>query len=158
MSEQFFMISGNYQQYNQWSQPDPGFVGHILIDEDGVFKGYMEDLYTHPTGISPLRFVTGVYFEKDSKLAYYKLIDSYDYAALLYVFKNTSDLGIWIAFNIGSSDFGGVAKIELKSVESTPELLKKIQEIEEKVLKGPDWNKDLASRAANLDEVFDLEF
>ena len=155
MAKRCFKISGNFQQGGEWSQPDPGFIGYILVDEYGVFEGYTEELYA--TSNDKFRLVAGVFVD-DSKLVFYKLIASSDFAPLMYVYKNgISELGDWVAFDSDGAHKGGSAKINLERIDDTPSIaLETIAETKEAVLNDgvEDWNGDLFSRASELIGIF----
>jgi hypothetical protein len=158
MSERCFKITGNFQQYGKWSSPDPGFIGYIVVDDMGVFEGYLEEQYS--SDIDPLRFITGIYSEESKEsiqLAYYKLASSSLCAPLLYDFRNILETGQWIAFGLFGPFFGGEAKVELIASVADHLLRGKIQEIKERVLDGNDKNRVFVLKAAELVEVFDVD-
>jgi hypothetical protein len=144
MVKRCFVISGNFMQYGQWSRPDPGFVGYIIVDEEGNFEGYMDEKYTK----CPPRFVAGVYV--DQKMAYYKLVNSSRLTPLVYIFPDIRENGLWAAVNGGSELIGEPAKIKVEALEETSELLEKISQVKSDVSSGHEWNATLISCAHEL--------
>ena len=151
---QCFKIVGNFQQCNVWSQPDPGFVGHILVNTgDGSFKGYMEEQY--PSDYDITRLVSGVFNEKMGRLIYYKLAKDPDVAPILYMFWDISSLGDWFAITrIGNLIHSGVARVKLEPVSLTDEILGKIEAAKESVLAVSDPNRRLFSKGSSLLNAF----
>ena len=124
LAERMFKLTGNFQQFGEWSIPDPGFIGWVVVGDDGYFEGYMMELYP---SVDSLRFVAGVYLEKTNQLAYYKLIRSTNYAALLYCFKDVNNLGEWVSFQLnGRASRGGDAKISIEEIKIDPKRIEKI--------------------------------
>lgn len=132
-----FKISGNFQQYGHWSHPDPGFIGHILVNDDGSLEGYMDEQYG---SYDSLRFVTGIFLEKEKKLIFFKLGCSNRLAPLIYTFSNIDEEGAWNAFDFPNIVFCGIAKVNLEETDREP-YLSKIQETRQKIINGPSWNK-----------------
>ena len=149
MPKRCFKISGNFRQYGGWSTPDPGFIGYIIVDDEGVFEGYMEEQYATR---DPLRFVTGIFDEKyATKLAYYELTASGQDTPLLFIFPDILKLGQFFVIDKDEYNKGGEAKVSLGLYTVDRGMLKRIQEIKKRIVgNGPVWNKDLASKASEL--------
>ena len=55
-----FKISGNFMLRGKGSEPDPGFVGKIVVDDEDNFYGVCEELYDGPVTVNyKERFLAG---------------------------------------------------------------------------------------------------
>lgn len=142
------------------------FDGYIVVNDENVFEGYLEP--RPPSLDRKLRFVTGVYVEKDERLSFYQLSDFQSHSPILYVFpiirKFRSECGIskngkWAVFDMDGVTLGdkGEAKIQLDTDTFDQDLLNKIQEVKENILKGNRVNNDYISKVGKLFEVFDTK-
>lgn len=177
-----YRISGNFTQHDFWSEPDPGFVGEIVVQEDGLFYGYQEEQYScYP--YSPVRYINGV-LKQDGvtgayDIAFLKFSNERNLAPLAYVVSDLyHEIGIWCGMEVGFEigwDFGepdgdpsaayvyprfrqqGNAKVTLEPIEYSPdkeeEILSKWKEIDLEFY----WNKILVTTdPKTFDQLFDV--
>ncbi|MBR5027485.1 hypothetical protein IKX64_02800 [Candidatus Saccharibacteria bacterium] len=83
MGNRIFKLSGNYCLCGSWEDPDPSFVGKIVVKEDGNFVGYCDELYDSDTpDINRVRYLVGYYDEEG--ICFYKLSNYAEQMPLLY--------------------------------------------------------------------------
>ena len=102
-----FNISGNFMQFGKWSEPDPSFSGKIVVNEEGEFYGFCEELYSsNMSDNNRIRYIAGAFAENGRNgrqgIAFYKMSNDSKQAPLMYV---TPDLmvpesGLWAALSI----------------------------------------------------------
>lgn len=142
-------IYGNFEQFGKWSEPDPGFDGHIVVEEDGSFMGYQCELYGAVAGmeslhddLNKLRFVIGcIAKSKDDKdgIAYIKLSRNGRQAPLMYVVPNLEGEGDWsVPGSSGYFEPQGQAKVSLEDVPSADDIAAKIKTLREAILADDD--------------------
>lgn len=102
-----FIISGNFMQHGRWSEPDPSFVGKIVVDETDNFFGICEELYDcQRLGISRTRYLVGAFAPNGRNgrrgIAFYKMSNDPEQVALMYVVPDLTDpsCGSWAALSM----------------------------------------------------------
>lgn len=135
-------IFGNFEQFGEWSKPDPSFDGHIIIDDDGYFIGYQNELYGAVADMEDLcndlnniRFVTG-YIANNGKdgaegICYLKLSQDSRQSPLLYVIPNIVKEGEWAVMPWLDSHFvcKGRARLSLEEVAESDAITTKINDL-----------------------------
>lgn len=131
MSNKIFKISGNFFQYGEWAEPDPAFVGEIVLEDSGTFYGYCNELYDdNMPDLNKNRFIAGAITAnaRNHKLgiAFYKLSNDEVQLPLMYVVPDLEDStnGEWAILSNFSGYFQRVdrAKIQLEElIFSNPE-------------------------------------
>ena len=99
--DKIYKISGNFRQNGIWSSPDPSFEGEIVVDPEGNFYGYCNELYdSDAPEINRTRYLVGYYGSNDCMgegIAFYKLSNLDIQSPLLYVKEDlyTENLCHW---------------------------------------------------------------
>jgi len=140
-------IFGNFEQFGKWSEPDPGFEGHIIVDDDGKFIGYLDELYGPVAGMESLcnslnniRFVTG-YIANNGKdgaegICYLKLSQDSNQSPLLYVIPNIIKEGEWAAGSADDFLYRGRARVSLEEVAESDAITTKIDDLRKLIQDG----------------------
>lgn len=132
-------ITGNFEQFREWSKPDPGFDGYIVVSGDGSFIGYLNELYGPVIGMESLhndlnriRFITG-YIANNNKdgeegVAFLKLSEDENQSPLMYVVPNLAKEGSWAALrgDLGYFERRGRAKVLLEEVAESDDITEDI--------------------------------
>lgn len=154
-------IYGNFEQFGEWSEPDPGFEGYIIVEEDGSFVGYQNELYGVVVGMEDIhnelnstRYVTG-YIANNNKdgaegIAYLKLSREDRQTPLMYVVPNLAMNGNWAA--PGWSGFfepKGKAKVSLEEVPADDAIVQRVNELRDLIL-----NDDNPMNTNLLDQAY----
>lgn len=102
-----FKISGNFMQYGKWSEPDPSFVGEIVV-EDEKLQGYCNELYEHGemSEVNKVRYLVGALTNngKNGNLGaiFFKLSNDTKQSPLRYVVYDLTNPagGFWEAMRV----------------------------------------------------------
>ncbi|MDD3035390.1 MAG: hypothetical protein PHO93_00535, partial [Candidatus Saccharimonadaceae bacterium] len=133
-------IFGNFEQFGEWSNPDPSFDGHIIVDDDGKFIGYQNELYGAVAGMEDLcndlnniRFVTG-YIVNNGKdgaegVCYLKLSQDSKQSPLLYVIPDITKDGQWAAGSVDDFLYRGHARVSLEEVAESDVITTKVDNL-----------------------------
>lgn len=125
MGRKIFKIKGNFEQNGEWSTPDPGFEGKIVVDDEGTLFGWCDELYEMPseaTKEDKVRYLVGVYNKGDNQIKFYKLSNDRMQVPLLYerIFVDGEAVCDWSAASFEDSGVvfqkNGDAKIELEEI------------------------------------------
>ena len=127
MSNRIFIISGSFEQNGEWLEPNPSFKGKIVVEEDGFFRGYCNELYSSDTPeINRVRYIAGHYppIDKDA-IEFYKF-SNYPYQDPLYYqdgWMNEPQSGDWLVYNFLTGKFmpAGKAHVSVVPVVYSPE-------------------------------------
>jgi hypothetical protein len=138
-SRQTMYLTGNFEQFGKWSDPDPGFKGHIIVENDGSFIGYLIELYGPVVGMESLhndsnriRLITGYIADNNKNsekgIAFLKLSEDENQSPLMYVVPDIDQEGEWAALRMDSGCFErqGRAKISLEEVIESDEITEKV--------------------------------
>ena len=154
-------IFGNFQQFGEWSTPDPGFEGHIIVEDDGKFIGYHDELYGVVEGMESLdndlnriRFVFGYIANNNINdaegIAFFKLSQDDDQSPIVYVIPDFTDdsSGSWAAPGfLGYFDPQGRAKVTVEEVAESEEITSKINNLHELIKDSTPTNDELLGLA-----------
>ena len=140
-----FNISGNFMQFESWCEPDPSFVGKIVLTEEDEFYGFCEELYASDmSDINRIRYIAGA-FAKNGRngqqgIAFYKMSNDPEQAPLMYVVPDLTDpeTGVWAAlFIFGGFQEQGKAKVTITeepySKEEEDRIKVKYQNLDEEI-------------------------
>ena len=126
-----FRISGNFVQFGEWAEPDPSFSGEIVVDEDGVFYGFCDELYEGDAGpdINRVRYLSGAFgpngYNGQQGIAFYKMSNYALQSPLMYVAPdlNNTYSGGWYAMDRLGVNFmlQGIAKVFVEEEEYSKE-------------------------------------
>lgn len=143
-----FKISGNFMQYNVWSEPDPSFTGEIIVDDASIFCGYCTELYNSCK--SEIRFLAGAFASngKNGKtgIAFYKMSNDSVQSPLMYVIPDLDDIqsGSWAALYFGRCFvFQGGANIAVEEVTYSEDEESRIKSQFEKIDRSINCNSQL---------------
>lgn len=95
-----FSIEGNFTQKGEWSQPDPSFKGKIIVEDDGSFSGYCDELYGSISS-DKTRYLFGHLAQDEhgevTGIAFFKLSNDRKQAPLIYLVANlkTDRVALW---------------------------------------------------------------
>ena len=135
-------VFGNFEQFGKWSEPDPSFDGYIIVDDDGKFVGYLDELYgpvadmeSLCNSLNNLRFITG-YIANNGKdgaegICYLKLSQDINQSPLLYVIPNLDQEGEWGTM-LGVFEYFnhlGCARVSLEKVAESDVINAKINNL-----------------------------
>ena len=119
-----FRISGNFKQSGKWSKPDPSFSGKIVVDEDGIFYGFCDELYSENimSDLNRVRYLSGALgpngFNGNQGIAFYKMSNYFPQNPLMYIVPDLicMDSGGWYALERGLNLFAlkGMAKVSIE--------------------------------------------
>ena len=150
--EKVMRIFGNFKFRGEWSKPDPGFDGHIVVQDDGKFMGYHRELYGDVKGmesihteLNKLRLVVG-YIAPNNKdgaegIAFMKLSREDNQSPFMYVVPDLAEIGEWAAPGLaGFFERKGAAKVSLEDVTDTDttEIKDTIARLHEALLEADD--------------------
>jgi len=150
-------IFGNFEQFGKWSEPDPGFDGHILVNDDGSFIGYQNELYGTVKGLEYLnnelnniRFVIGHIGKSRSGaegIAFLKLSRESRQAPLMYVVPDlTKGAGNWAVlpsyFQTFEPEGGAKVSVETQELEDDSEIADKIHKLHDSIRKDRNYIND----------------
>ena len=137
-------VFGNFKQFGKWSEPDPGFDGYILVEENGRFIGYQDELYGTVVGLEDLhtelnlvRYITGYIAESNKNgtrgIAFYKLSMQEDQSPIMYFCPDLTEEGVWAVPGVtGYFEPQGKARVSIEDVSATDGLVVgKINELHE---------------------------
>lgn len=131
-----FRISGNFTENGKWAEPDPAFAGEIVVDKEGRFCGYCDELYGDEGGrytgdnyaLNKVRYLVGSVAEKNDGygVRFYKLSNDPWQAPLIYNQHHAENEGFWGALTvlnlpIGDFTYMGEARISLEELPYTEE-------------------------------------
>lgn len=143
-----FKISGNFMQYNVWSEPNPSFTGEIIVDDAGVFCGYCTELYNSRK--SEVRFLAGAFAPNGRNgktgIAFYKMSNDPIQAPLMYVMPDLDNVqsGSWAAPGLfGYFEPQGKAKITIEEATYSEDDESRIKSQFEEVDKSVNGNGQL---------------
>lgn len=127
-----FKIFGKFQQNGRWSELKEDFIGYFSKEDNSdVFIGYMEEQFQ---SIDPIRYIKGLYIEKENKLLFLKMSNNPNMSPLMYKFTDINKDGLWAGYSILFRNFfpigiaQGGAKITVEEViEGPTEIEKKIK-------------------------------
>ena len=152
-------IFGNFEQFGKWSTPDPGFDGHLLLEEDGSFIGYLNELYGDVEGLEFLnndsnntRFITGYIannnLDNAKGIAFLKLSRESKQSPLMYCVPNLEKEGHWAALGgYGYFEPQGKAKVSIENVEDNKDIVDKINKLHELIKNdGNDINDQMLAQ------------
>ena len=121
-------ISGNFFQYGEWAEPDPAFVGEIVLEDSGTFYGYCDELYDEEMpDINKTRYLAGAIAANarnhKNGIAFYKLSNDDEQLPLMYVMPDLEDenSGEWAALSTFSGYFQRVDSAKVKIEETNPD-------------------------------------
>jgi len=134
-------IYGNFElPRGRWSEPDPGFYGHIIVWDDGKFVGYHDELYGGAEGmefldneVNNLRFITG-YITKNGHngaegIAFLKLsLDRRQSPIVYFVPDLEKGLGAWSTSDPRKNP-NGRAKLVVEEVPDDDAVSTKINDL-----------------------------
>lgn len=95
-----FSIEGNFTQKGEWSQPDPSFKGKIIVEDDGSFSGYCNELYGSISS-DKTRYLFGHLAQDEhgevTGIAFFKLSNDHIQAPLIYLVADlkTDRIALW---------------------------------------------------------------
>lgn len=169
-----FELSGNFQQYGNWAQPDPSFKGEILVDDNGQFTGYCYELYASDSPkINNTRYLVGYYGDNPNSekgIAFFKLSNLEIQSPLLYVQEDLNEKeGRWsalrncivtdgICFGIGY-DFSvqGLATLAIRELAYSDDAAEKIKEKYEELDKENSLNSLMLDNTVCCEELVTSE-
>lgn len=127
-----FSIEGNFTQNGKWSQPDPSFKGKIIVEDDGSFSGYCDELYGSISS-DKTRYLFG-YLAQDEHgkvtgITFFKLSNDRNQAPLIYLVADlkTDRVALWGSLSLSfgtlvSSMWHGEATINVKEESDSDEV------------------------------------
>lgn len=151
-----FKIFGNFTYLDanleeKWAEPDPSFVGEIVVNDLNEFVGYCDELYeTTMSDLNKTRFLKGELIKNDNRynLVFLKLSNDPEQSPLLYAIPNLENLespnrGYWGALYLNHFCFQGQGRITIEeqpySREDEIRIKKRFDEVDETIT----WNKQL---------------
>ena len=113
----------------EWSEPDPAFIGKIVVDDEDNFYGVCEELYDGPVTVNyKERYLAGSFAPNGRNqrrgIAFYKMSNDPVISPLMYVVPDLSDVecGTWAGLTLfGVFKKQGKARVELEEVAFSEE-------------------------------------
>lgn len=151
MSKMIFRISGNMMQDGEWMQPDPAFVGEIVVDEDGKFFGWCDSLYINNreqhSEPNWQHFLTGAVAEENGgySLLFFRLSNVIWQPPMVCEIHDTSPADcVWAAKDPGGSFVPqGNARAKLEKLAYSDEYAERIKQRFQEVDTTIDHNAEL---------------
>ena len=159
-----FSIEGNFTQKGKWSQPDPSFKGKIIVEDDGSFSGYCDELYgsisSHKT-----RYLFGhLAWDEHGKvtgIAFFKLSNDRNQVPLIYLVANlkTDRVALWGSLSLSfgtlvSCAWHGEATInteeEPDSDEVRDSVAKRLNEFDADVNRNGPYREEAAEQCRKI--------
>lgn len=123
-----FKISGNFMQNGEWIEPGPAFEGKIVVDEEGKFCGYCEEMHGKYADVdaeevpAKTRYLIGAAAEEGNgySLAFFKMSNEARLAPLYYEVHGVSSTDCyWSAMGF-SGGFTPQGNAEVSLEEELP--------------------------------------
>lgn len=151
-----FKISGNYMQDGEWMEPNPAFVGEIVVDETGKFCGWCEELYGRYKDNDALisgriRYLVGAIARESNgySLLFFKLSNCKSLAPLLYEIHSDIHADCyWAAMGFfGGFAAQGNARVTLEELPYSEERADQIK------LRFDNLDEEISENSALIQEV-----
>ena len=124
-----FSIEGNFTQEGEWSQPDPSFKGKIIVEDDGSFSGYCNELYGSISS-DKTRYLFGHLAQDEhgevTGIAFFKLSNDHIQAPLIYLVADlkTDRIALWGSLSLSfgtlvTCAWHGEAAINVNTIETS---------------------------------------
>lgn len=143
-----FKLKGNFTQSMKWAnEKSPAFVGEIVIEDDGTFHGYCDELYeSDAVGEDRTRYLAGM--SMGDGIAFYKLSNLEPQLPLFFLVPKVEEtIGYWATFSVHGCFKQGAAVVVLEEQPYSKE--------SEDVIKGifSDVDRTVNRNYEYLDEV-----
>jgi hypothetical protein len=133
-----FSIEGNFTQNGEWSQPDPSFKGKIIVEDDGSFSGYCDELYGSISS-DKTRYLFGHLAQdqhgKVTGIAFFKLSNDRNQVPLTYLVADlkTDRVAYWGSLSLSFATlvtcaWHGQATINVKEESDSDEVRNSVAE------------------------------